>query len=133
MLDAHNVYRAKHCVPPLTWSAELAQSAQRWATRCVFAHEERIGPGENLFRGTAGAFTPGSAAQHWYAEIAAFNFWVPDFSAQTGHFSQMIWRGSERLGCAVALCRGMEFWVCRYAPAGNVVGEFAQNVPRPCR
>ena len=30
-LDAHNNYRAKHGVPPLMWSRELADGAQNWA------------------------------------------------------------------------------------------------------
>lgn len=30
-LDAHNSYRAKHGVPPLMWSHDLAEGAQVWA------------------------------------------------------------------------------------------------------
>ena len=30
-LDAHNNYRAKHGVPPLMWSQDLAEGAQAWA------------------------------------------------------------------------------------------------------
>jgi uncharacterized protein YkwD len=42
-LNSHNGYRAKHCVPPLTWSADLAAAAQAWANGCqmngnVFVH-----------------------------------------------------------------------------------------------
>src|SRR5687767_6292897 len=61
VLDAHNVYRAKRCVPALTWSAQLAASAQQWANRCDFDHDEASPHGENLFWGTAGAFSPRSA------------------------------------------------------------------------
>ena len=32
-LKAHNEYRAKHSVPPLKWSAELAADAQKWANQ----------------------------------------------------------------------------------------------------
>ena len=34
ILKAHNGYRVKHCVPNLTWSAQLAVGAQDWATGC---------------------------------------------------------------------------------------------------
>ena len=34
ILKAHNGYRANHCVPELTWSAQLAAGAQEWANRC---------------------------------------------------------------------------------------------------
>ena len=30
-LDAHNNFRAKHGVPPLMWSHDLAEGAQNWA------------------------------------------------------------------------------------------------------
>jgi hypothetical protein len=62
VLDAHNAYRAKHCVPALTWSTELAASAQRWANRCQFDRDDQNPHGENLFWGTPDAFSPRSAA-----------------------------------------------------------------------
>ena len=58
ILDAHNSYRAKHCVPSLTWSGDLAASAQQWASRCDFNHDDRSPLGENLFWGTAGLIRP---------------------------------------------------------------------------
>ena len=133
VLDAHNAYRAKHCVPALTWSAQLAASAQRWANRCDFNHDEESPHGENLFWGTAGAYSPRSAVASWYEEIEAHNYSAPEFSEQTGHFTQVIWRSSKQLGCAKASCQGNDFWVCRYSPPGNVSGRFGRNVPKPCR
>ena len=32
-LDAHNNYRARHGVPPLMWSHDLAEEAQSWADK----------------------------------------------------------------------------------------------------
>jgi uncharacterized protein YkwD len=133
ILDAHNAYRAKHCVPALTWSAQLAASAQQWANRCDFNHDEGSPHGETLFWGTAGAFSPHSVVASWYEEIEAHNFDAPQFSEQTGHFTQIIWQSSKQLGCAKASCQGNDFWVCRYSPAGNVAGQFARNVPKLCR
>lgn len=52
LLDTHNAYRAKHCVPPLTWSPEIAATAQVWANRCVFDHDYKSDYGENLAWGT---------------------------------------------------------------------------------
>jgi hypothetical protein len=49
------------------------------------------------------------------------------------HFTQLIWRDTKQLGCGVANCGGLEYWVCRYAPPGNWNGEkpgvLAANVP----
>jgi uncharacterized protein YkwD len=132
VLDAHNAYRAKHCVPALTWSAQIAYSAQQWANRCDFNHDDQSPHGENLFWGTAGAYSPQAAVAAWYDEIAHYNFTKPAFSEKAGHFTQVVWTGSKQLGCGMATCRGNHFWVCRYSPPGNVTGQFSRNVSKTC-
>lgn len=128
ILRYHNTYRARHCVPPMKWSAALADSARVWARKCTFSHEG-TGQGENLAWGTA--LSGKSAVDLWYGEISKYNFAAPGFSMTTGHFTQVVWRSSQRLGCVVAVCGGQNFWVCRYSPVGNSsnAGQFAQNVP----
>jgi hypothetical protein len=49
----------------------------------------------------------------------------PDFSRtgrwqDAGHYAQMVWRGTTRIGCGLAHGQGQEYLVCRYSPAGNV-------------
>jgi pathogenesis-related protein 1 len=132
VLDAHNAYRAKHCVPALTWSTGLAASAQQWANRCRFDHDDQSPHGENLFWGPAGAFSPRSAVTAWYEEIREYDFIKPELDDKAGHFTQVVWRSTKQLGCGIAACRGSHFWVCRYSPPGNVGGEYARNVPKPC-
>jgi uncharacterized protein YkwD len=34
ILNVHNGYHARHCVPNLSWSAKLAADAQQWANDC---------------------------------------------------------------------------------------------------
>lgn len=41
-LEAHNEYRAKHGVPPLKWSDELAAGAQKWADHLAATGEISI-------------------------------------------------------------------------------------------
>jgi uncharacterized protein YkwD len=133
VLDQHNLYRAKHCAPPLSWSPALAASSQRWADRCVFDHQEDSYDGENLFWGTAGAFSQAQVVESWCEEIAAYRFSAPRVDDETGHFTQVVWPASKRLGCAVARCQGSDFWVFRYAPAGNDEARMTKNVSKPCR
>jgi hypothetical protein len=45
--------------------------------------------------------------------------------SDVGHYSQMIWHGTTAVGCAVERGGRWDFLVCRYAPAGNVVGQKA--------
>jgi uncharacterized protein YkwD len=131
LLDAHNLYRARHCAPPLTWSAEVAATAQRWANQCRFDHDYNSGLGENLAWGTQ--LSAREAVDLWYGEKGEYNYSAPGFGAATGHFTQLIWRGSRQLGCGEATCQGQVFWVCRYSPPGNVEGEFQANVSPVCR
>ena len=42
---------------------------------------------------------------------------------QVGHYTQLMWRRSTAVGCAVAQSRSEDVLVCRYSTAGNVVGE----------
>jgi hypothetical protein len=54
---AHNLVRAEHCAPPLTWSEELAAEATAWANQlaangCAFQHSPSP-HGENLAAGTS--------------------------------------------------------------------------------
>ena len=142
ILNAHNAYRAKHCVPALTWSPQLAAEAQQWADACPqngFKHspgawQSETGYGENLSWGTNQ--TPQGAVDSWYSEIGKYNFAAPSYSNAVGHFTQLIWRNSKQLGCGMSVCQGFNYYVCRYSPTGNWntgnPGVLANNVPALC-
>ncbi|MEM7059768.1 MAG: CAP domain-containing protein [Pseudomonadota bacterium] len=134
VLALHNRLRAQHCVPALAWSDRLAQTAQAWADRCVFEHSNG-NLGENLASGTAGAFSPESHVQSWYDEISSYDFATGQSrdGQAVGHFTQVIWAETTQVGCGWARCGGEEMLVCNYAPAGNFIGQEAQNVPQQCR
>ena len=47
-----------------------------------------------------------------------------------GHFTQVVWKGSEEMGVAKAKSStGKILVVANYSPAGNIIGQFAENVP----
>jgi cysteine-rich secretory family protein len=136
VLAAHNAARAAVGVPPVAWSDRLAAEAAPWAQELArrgrlehSAANDRPGEGENLWIGTAGTYGPSDMVAGWTAEKADFRPGVfPDVSASgnwqaVGHYSQMIWRNTTQIGCARASLRGWEVLVCRYAPAGNTMGE----------
>jgi hypothetical protein len=140
ILAAHNRYRADHCAPPLTWSTDLENQARQWATSlarqdCAFEHNPKTKHGENLaFFAPAGALSEEEVAAHWYKEIDRYNYKKPGFSMEAGHFTQLVWVGTRRLGCASVKCGGGELWVCNYDPAGNMHGAFGKHVkPAGCR
>jgi hypothetical protein len=138
LVDTHNRRRAEHCAPPLAWSAELAQTAQRWAESlrdrgCAFEHSGNE-LGENLAGGTSGTLDGERVTEMWYREREHFDFRRGGFSMETGHFTQVVWVGTQRIGCGVAECDGLDLWVCNYDPAGNIADAYRENVRRsPCR
>jgi pathogenesis-related protein 1 len=140
IVAAHNAYRARHCAAALQWSDELAAVSQAWADRlaakgCVLEHNPRSAHGENLaFFGPPGTLTAEEVAKMWYDEQRGYDYQRARFSFATGHFTQLVWRDTRAFGCGQVVCNGGELWVCSYAPAGNVQGQFMRNVlPTTCR
>jgi len=134
ILSLHNSYRAQHCTPALSWSAELAASAQQWADKCWIGHDKKRGHiGENLAWG--GDRSASSAVDAWYKEVDDYNYGKPGFAASTAHFTQMVWKGTKQIGCGVSKCYlgTVRLWVCRYGPTGNWAGQYPQNVPKRCK
>ena len=135
ILDAHNKYRAAVGVPPLAWSDDLAAAAQVWAntlnSSLQFAHDTTAqNQGENLWIGTAGAFTPTQMVDAWGNEQQYFqNGTFPNVSttgnwSDVGHYTQIVWRNTTSVGCAgIAGSDGNYRLVCRYSPQGNITGQ----------
>ena len=128
----------QHCAQPLTWSPKLAQAAQQWANTlkakgCAFEHSGGA-TGENLAAGTTGALDARATVAMWYDEIKGYSFKQPGFSMQTGHFTQVVWRGTTSVGCGKSQCKGMDIWVCEYDPPGNWEGQYREQVlPVGCK
>jgi len=135
ILRAHNAERASFGLPALAWDPALAAGAAAYARQLAstgtFQHSNRRarpGVGENLWMGTAGAFGPERMVGGWASEKRWFKAGTfPNVSrtgrwSDVGHYSQMVWRTTTRVGCGVAPGRGREVLVCRYSPAGNIDG-----------
>ena len=135
LLNQHNQYRTEVNVPLLVWSDALASDAQQWANTLAdqggnLQHSEnRNGQGENLWAGTAGAFSYEQMIDGWGEEQQYFRSGTfPHVSstgnwADVGHYTQMIWRDTTKVGCAIATGGGNDILVCRYSPPGNYQGR----------
>ena len=67
----------------------------------------------------------------WYEEERKYNYSPQSarFSTNTGHFTQVVWASSRQMGAGKAVSKsGAQFVVARYSPAGNVRGQFVENV-----
>ncbi|WP_280240747.1 CAP family protein [Nocardia abscessus] len=139
-LTLHNNYRAKHGSPAMTLTQNLNNQAQQcakyYAAKRTIDHScpYKNGAGENLVGGQ-GSWDAVSfvemGTQMWYDEIKDYDFNNPGFSMSTGHFTQVVWKASTRLGIGYASEGGWTAVVGLYNPAGNVEGQFPQNVARP--
>jgi hypothetical protein len=136
ILMVHNRERAEVGVPALVWSGALAAHAAVWAEHLAkigalqhSQNQDRPGEGENLWMGTANRYTPDEMAQGWAGEKKDFRNGVfPDVSRSgnwqaVGHYTQMIWKGTTEIGCAIATGGQYDVLVCRYGPPGNMMGE----------
>jgi uncharacterized protein YkwD len=148
-LSQHNTYRNTHNSPDMTLSDSLNDSAQNWAdylaTNGVFEHSNSSDVGENIYvsyttaSSVDAANLANQAVTSWYNEVSDYDYANPGFSSETGHFTQVVWKNSTQLGCGEA--RGVQtiqgtqynafYVVCQYAPAGNVMGQFPENVMAP--
>ena len=85
--------------------------------------------GENLWAGTRGHYSPERMVGLWIEEKKYYRPGPYPHNSKTGkvadvgHYTQLMWRSTSHVGCAVAQNDRMEFLVCRYSEGGNVVGE----------
>jgi pathogenesis-related protein 1 len=146
ILARHNHWREAVGAPALTWSPEMAAFAQQWAEAldgqgCDMRHRPKTGPyaqryGENLYsaspviwsdgRTEVQLVAPGAVVDSWDSEKIDYDYASNSCAGGKvcGHYTQLVWAGSARLGCGMKVCGDKsQVWVCNYDPAGNVGGE----------
>jgi hypothetical protein len=136
LLVAQNRERALAGVGPLRWDPALAAAALSYgptlAALGTLQHspkESRPGQRENLWMGTAGAYSPEQMVATWSAERRFFRSGVFPAVSTTGnwldvsHYTTMIWPTTTRVGCALYRTTQWDFLICRYSPPGNIDGQ----------
>ncbi len=144
-VTSHNKWRAKVGVAEkLSYSPELEISAQAWAdnlkktNRCNMRHSKGEGRyGENLYWASALAWSDGrkelqkispeNVVDSWGSEKVDYDYASNSCKPGKicGHYTQVVWRTTTAIGCAMAVCEdtNQQVWVCQYQPAGNWVGN----------
>lgn len=146
----------------LVWDDTLATESQAYADKCVGDHDPdaAVKFGENLWMLTSSSNYKSSdvigAVQEWYDEIKDVE-WIKNSDGEyaeakskagtagcaspdtangncfIGHFTQVVWAKSNKVGCGVKKCTPMTvsgqsysagaLLVCRYTPAGNAAAK----------
>lgn len=126
-LNAHNTARGEVGVQPMTWDENVAAYAQDYANQntgdCELVHS--AGPfGENLAEGS-GELTGTDAVSLWVGEKPNYDYtYNACTGGECGHYTQVVWNDSVRLGCARVQCENGGWYVsCNYDPPGNVIGQ----------
>jgi len=136
VVDAHNNFRKEHGSDNLTWSDGCYANAKKQADACQakgsMFHGTMEGPsgrhGQNIFWCSEPGSTAKYATTSWYSELndPGYDFASPGFGSGTGHFTQVAWKSTKQVGMACS--EDGKFIVANYFPAGNMMGDFEQNV-----
>jgi uncharacterized protein YkwD len=126
MLAAHNNIRAEMELPPLQWSSELAAYSKKWADLLIAnnraEHNSKSPYGENILVTGLGS-TPSKVVTEWASESQDYTYRSNACKGICGHYTQLVWRSTRKVGCAMAHNDQREIWVCSYDPPGNFSGE----------
>ena len=108
ILEAHNARRKEFGVAPLSWDNELWKMAKSVTKTCVFKHSGG-GYGENLYASSAG--NPKAGVDAFADEVKSYRddnlIWEGNFpktkdGKQIGHYTQVAWRDTIKVGCATS-------------------------------
>merc|ERR1711965_34700 len=100
---------------------------------------ERKGAGENLYYACGVGLSKKPVEEHykkatdaWYKEVCnpGYKFETEAPAGGTGHFTQVVWKGTQKLGLGLAIGpkNGLDcvYVVGRYLPAGNMIGKYKE-------
>jgi uncharacterized protein YkwD len=148
---AHNAARASTslnpqpspALPPVSWDPILADTAYNYLSKCVSSDGQLVDHnknrasdyqalggtdkyvGENIYATTGNTVAPADAVNSWMSEASKYDYSKNDFS-NAGHYTQVVWRDSVRIGCAIVNCANARYnntVLCDYAPGGNITGQ----------
>ncbi|KAL6408782.1 plant PR-1 class pathogen related protein [Ilyonectria robusta] len=128
-LDAHNAARKAVGNADLVWDDDLAAGAQEWADHLVslgtLEHSGTADLGENLYMQSGNDAPYLNAVNAFVSEKSLYN--GEAISATNymsfGHYTQVVWGTTTKLGMAVASGSSGTYVVARYSGPGNYIGE----------
>lgn len=126
-LKVHNDERKRLGIPPLEWDESIANSCLEYANYLLKINQLQHAEteyGENLFGGYSSdpnQYNLKDAALAWLSEKKSFK--ENKYTYQCGHYTQMIWRNTQKVGAAIVSENGKCYVVARYFPPGNYINQ----------
>jgi hypothetical protein len=128
-------------LPPVSWDGVLADSVYNYAIGCqgtmgLLSHNDNRSAdyqalggsgyvGENIYGSSGNNATPADAMTLWMKEAPNYDY-ASGAIGNAGHYTQVVWRASVRIGCAIVDCPALTYHntvICDYAPGGNISGQ----------
>ncbi|KAG0254794.1 hypothetical protein DFQ27_006612 [Actinomortierella ambigua] len=139
VLTLHREYRARYGANPLTWSDDLYPATLEWANACSPQHSQpKSQYGEVMYSGDESYVTFAKGMEAWMDEASRYDYINPGFSGATGEFTQVVWKATTQVACAMVSCPARRKFrdalkniVCHYYPPGNIYNQFRDNVGYP--
>ena len=146
LVKTHNNKRAKHGAAALTKLAALANLCQTTVNSCkkkqgLYHTSDTYNNnpvGQNLYVIGGAAPTGSGITNDWYSENKNYNYNTGKAknNGVIGHFTQLVWKASKKIGCAYAKGTWSGFTpsyfvCCNYYPAGNYANQYTKNVGKP--
>ena len=125
-------------LPPMQWDPNLASLASAWVSQCQSSNGQLIDHsstasrtnvagyayvGENIYA-SGGTATGPDAVALWASEKQYYTYATNSCASGQicGHYTQVVWRDSIHVGCAIQTCSNVAYpntVVCNYGPGGN--------------
>ncbi len=126
IFNKHNIYRVNYKVPTLKYDEFLTSFSEARAFKIAENSklEHEVSPyGENLF--CCSNFEDiVKCVDSWMSEAIVYKETENNWNQGAGHFSQVIWEDSKKIGIGMAIMKnGMFVVVCNYDPPGNIIGN----------
>ncbi|XP_067007550.1 cysteine-rich secretory protein 3 [Anabrus simplex] len=143
----HNFFRTQVSPPAanmlrMSWHKGAARAAQSWAERCLrLTHDGAEGRWVNNFGSCGQNIFISTQQVPWFFAIRMWNEEKNNFTYGShhndlyviGHYSQMVWDATHKVGCGFTKCDGggrhesYYSYVCNYCPIGN----YMERLGRP--
>jgi pathogenesis-related protein 1 len=147
-VTAHNQARSgtlnpppSPALPPVSWDPILADSAYNYLVKCKSSGTTMVDHnanrssdyvalggsgyvGENIYAMQGAAAKPTDAVDLWMSEASSYDYATN--TGDAGHYTQVVWRDSVHIGCAIVTCSAMKYSntiLCDYSPGGNMNGK----------